>query len=457
MSYSFTLYYPLSLYTFTRLNINMVNFERESKKIEEWQRVQAWEVKDPFTHLTSAELFTGFDELLKKLFVFVGLEKNYGVIYGHYGFGKTTLIKKAASDFSKKYNVILFEDAPDIQRISNKLNSIASSSFLNKILNKKINAHDYVSFNKRIKKHTVLIFDEAHSISDSVFSYIRNLTESGKSFSILLAGKPELMNRDGGLPQYLIDRLEFSEGLRPLTEKEAISLIKKRVEVLAKSKAYLFTDEAIIEIAKRSRFVPRDLLENCSKFLEYAINENKHEITLKDVKDKFNYVAKEAALPDYSFEKKDFKKGESGSVGEIKKEGFKEKKVFSSIDDEEEYWKKPTYERMMEGLVPKPVPGIEYNIMKEEFLDELSPLQKRIISYLFNEEPKSAQEIAKAVDNSYDTVRHMLKRLQGKYNEPESKKKIKGMYPLVETRKNPKKRGYIFFLSKQTRKVMSKD
>ena len=444
----------------------MANFEDETSKIDEWQRIQAWKVKDPFTHITSAELFTGFDDLLKKLFVFVGLEKNYGVIYGHYGFGKTTLIKKAASDFSKRYNVVLFEDAPDVQRISEKLNSISDTGLISKIFNKKIEAHDYVSFNKKIKKHTVLIFDEAHSISDSVFSYIRNLTESGKTFSVLLAGKPELMDRENGLPQYLIDRLEFSEGLRPLNQKEALELIKKRVEVLAKSKAYLFTNDAIIEIAKKSRFVPRDLLENCSKFLEYAINENKHEITLKDVKSKFAYVAKESSLPDYSFEKEKIKgkmklKGNVENLNEInaalKDKSGEEESDFVSVDEDEDYWKKPTYERMMEGSIPKPVRGIEYNIMKEEFLDELSPLQKEIINYLFKAEPKSAQEIAKSIDNSYDTVRHMLKRLQGKYNEPESKQKIKGMYPLIETKKNPKKRGYIYFLSRQTRKVMSKD
>ena len=440
----------------------MENFEKETEKIEEWQRVQAWEVKDPFTHITDAELFIGFNDLLKKIYLFAGLEKNYGVVYGHYGFGKTTLIKKVAKDFSKKYNVLLFEDAPSIERIAEKLNKLAASSFFDKILKKKIDAHDYSSFNKKIKKHTVLIFDEAHSISEEVFSYIRNLTESGKTFSVLFTGKPELMDKEKGLPQYLIDRLEFSEGLRPLTEKESVELIKKRVEVLAKSRAYLFTNEAILEIARRSGFVPRDLLENCSKFLEYAIKNNKHEITLKDVEKKYEYVAKEAGVMNYSFEKdvlKNEKKRskESEKLTQEKEDRLSEEEVYVPVDEEEEYWKKPTYERMMEGLTPKPVPGIEYNIMKDEFLDELSPLQKEIVSYLFENEPKSAQEIAKAIDNSYDTVRHMLKRLQGKYNEPESKKKIKGMYPLVEAKKNPKKRGYIYFLSSRTRKVMSKD
>ena len=95
----------------------MVNFDTENERIEKWQKVQAWEVKDPFTHLTSAELFVGFDEILKKLYRFTSMEKNYAVIYGHYGFGKTALIKKAANDFSKKYNVILFEDSPSIERI----------------------------------------------------------------------------------------------------------------------------------------------------------------------------------------------------------------------------------------------------------------------------------------------------------------------------------------------------
>lgn len=420
----------------------MVDFTAENERIENWQRVQAWEVKDPFTHLTSAELFVGFDDLLKKLYRFAAMEKDYAVIYGHYGFGKTALIKKAANDFSKKYNVVIFEDTPSIERISGKLNSLASGSFLRKLTGKKIDAHDYSILNKKIKKHTVLIFDEAHSLPERSFSYIRNLTESGKTFSIIFAGKPELMDRQRGIPQYLIDRLELSEGLRPLDKKEALDLVKTRIEVLSKSKSYLFTDDAIKEIAEKSKYIPRDMLENCSKFLEYAIIEDKHEITKKDVENKFEYVAKEVAVPDYSFP----------TIIE------KTKKIEEpAIDEEEEYWQKPTYERMMEGNIPKPISGEEYNIMKIEFLGELSPLQTEIIEYLFKNEPKTSQDIAKAIDNSYDTVRHMVKRLQGKYNEPESKKKIKNLYPLVERKKNPKGRGYIFFLSTQARKIMSKD
>jgi DNA-binding MarR family transcriptional regulator len=116
-----------------------------------------------------------------------------------------------------------------------------------------------------------------------------------------------------------------------------------------------------------------------------------------------------------------------------------------------------TFERMMEGTAAQHVPRQSYDVVREGFLRELSPLQKTIVLYLFDEEPKTAPEIAEGIDNKYDTVRHMLKRLQGKYNEADSKPKIKDLYPLVEEKENPVGRGYIYSLSVQTRKILSVD
>lgn len=79
------------------------------------------------------------------------------------------------------------------------------------------------------------------------------------------------------------------------------------------------------------------------------------------------------------------------------------------------------------------------------------------MEYLFENEPKTSPEIASGISDKYDTVRHMLKRLQGKYGEKESRKEISELFPLVYERKNPNGKGYVYGLDTQTRKIMSLD
>lgn len=405
----------------------VVDFEQESAHIEKWQNEQGWKIRNPFVHITDPKLFVGFDDILKKLYRFAAMGKNYAVVYGQYGYGKTAVVKKIANEFQKKYNIILFEDVPDREYIAKRLKSLCGGKLLRKLTRKDIDTFDYVAFNKLIKNRTILIFDEAHSIDEKVFSYIRSLSENGTTFTTIFAGKPEVISKEAGLPQYLLDRLELLEGLRPFDENESIELVKKRVQVLAESDNYLFTDKAIKLIGEKSRHIPREILENCSKYVDFSIQEGIHKVDERIIENTFKYVGKETSIPIYEIQE------------------MPEERI-------------GTLERMMEGEVPVFVPRASaYNIEKQIFLGELSPLQKRIVIYVFKNEPKTAPEIAMGLSDKYDTVRHMLKRLQGKYGEKDVKKKISDLFPLVDERENPSGRGYVYSLSTQVRKIMSLD
>ena len=123
--------------------IKMVDFIQEKDKIDNWQSTQGWKIEDPFTHLTDAELFVGSDELLKKFYHFAVLGKNYAVVYGQYGYGKTALLKKLATEYSKQYNVVMFEDVADREYVAEKIQRLCSGKLLRKITFKKIDSHDY--------------------------------------------------------------------------------------------------------------------------------------------------------------------------------------------------------------------------------------------------------------------------------------------------------------------------
>ncbi len=411
-----------------------MTFEQEAEKIEKWKQKQGWEMENPFIHLTDPSLFVGFEDLLTKLYQFAALGKNYAVIYGQYGYGKTALIKKAAEEFSKKYNVLLFEDAPKKEYIAQKIKTLCGGSLLRKLKLIKIEDHDYKKINEKIKKRTILIFDEAHALDEQTFSYLRSLSENGTTFSIIFAGKPELIKGEKILPAYLEDRLDLCEGLRPLYTEEGGELIKKRIEILAKSKAYLFSEQGMKEIVRISRMIPREIIENCSKLVEYAIKKDLHSLDENTIKKVLEGIESET-------------KHETEQVTESKTE---------EIEEEVEE-KTSTLERLVEGEAPPYVPKETYNIEKQEFLAELSPLQRRIVMCLYNGEPKTSREIAKDINDKYDTIRHMIKRLQGKYKEPENRPKIKELYPLVLEEPNLKGRGYAYRLAPHVRKILSTD
>lgn len=416
------------------------DFLSEARRIENWQEEQGWKVRDPFTHLTDSKLFIGFDDLLTKLYHFAAIGKNYAVIYGHYGYGKTIVLKKLSHEFSKKYNVILFENPVTKNELKNRLKPLYSNRVLSLLGLQRIDDEDFHTINNAVKKKTVLIFDEAHSLDKDVFSYVRSLSEAGTSFTIIFAGKPELFKAkeaEQRLPQYIIDRLDISEAIRPLNFDESLELVKRRVEQVAVSKDYLFDDDAILYIADKSKYIPRGVLENCSKFVELAMQKNLHKVDYKTVEKYFQSVVKEAAAEpviEYSVARE--------TAPKLLKETIEKKVVV----------KAPERIRK-ESRVQKKA----YSIDKQRFMGNLSPLQARIVEYLFENEPRTSPEIASGINDKYDTVRHMLKRLQGKYGEKESRKEISELFPLVYERKNPNGKGYVYGLDTQTRKIMSLD
>jgi type II secretory pathway predicted ATPase ExeA len=412
-----------------------VDFELETSKIEKWQKDQGWKVKDPFIHITDPFLFVGFDDILTKLYHFATMGRNYAAIYGHYGFGKTVLLKKFAYECSKKYNALFFEDSISLDLVINRIKSIAGNRILRLLGLQMINGYDFVNLNEMVGRKTILIFDEAHSLDNKIFAYLRSLSEAGTVFSVVFGGKPELIKPVGGIgmPQYILDRLDFSEGLRPLNYDESLNLVKRRVELVAISRQYLLTDNAILLIAENTRYVPRELLEACSKFVDFAIHKELHKIDDKVVEKNWNLVVRRASTKSPIVTTEKPRKGRARRT--VIKRPFGGRSKETKISHREE----------------------SYSIDRERFIQALSPLQARIIEYLFKNEERTAPEIAKGVSDKYDTVRHMLRRLQGKYDEPNNRMEIKDLFPLITEKKNPNGRGYIYSLSSQVRKIMSLD
>ena len=381
-----------------------------SEKIENWQKKQGWSHTDPFTHSTDVKLFTGFEDILKKSYMFLDMGQNYAAIYGDYGFGKTMLLKKLCNTLEWKYNFIYFEEPVDREEIHAEIMKKGKLNFINRILHGKPGIKDYKKLGDIIDKRTVLVFDEAHSLKEETFSYLRNLSENSNKFSIIFGGKPDLvsMESEKRMPQYLVDRLKLSLGIRVMTDEEAVDLIKRRVEIMAESNSYLFTEEAMKYLAHKSKYIPREILENASSFVEYAIERDIHQIKEEDIERKFFYVTRKEQEPSR------------------------------------------TYMVMSQEAKGEVVDRVL-------LLKQLSPLQTRIIEILFKKGQLSTPEIAEQLREESSTIRHMMHRLQGKYDELRLRPGISHLYPLVRGENIRGVRGNTFTLTAQTRKVMSTD
>ncbi|RLG22019.1 hypothetical protein DRN74_01240 [Candidatus Micrarchaeota archaeon] len=379
-------------------------------KIESWRKEQGWACSDPFIHSTDVRLFTGFEDILEKIYMFIEMGQNYAVLYGDYGFGKTMILKKICHDLLWKYNIVYFEEPVSRDEIYKELLKNCSLGFFSRLLGKKPGIKDYEKLGNCIEKRTVLVFDEAHSLNEAAFSYLRSLSENSNKFSIIFAGKPEIisMESEKRLPQYLIDRLKLSLPLRVMTDSEAVELIKKRVRFLADSENYLFDDDAIKYLAHKSKYVPREILENASSFVEYAIERGIHRIDVELIERKFTYVTR------------------------------KQEEVSQ------------TYLTLVQEAKAEVLD-------RNTFLKELSPLQRRIVEALFKHGKMSTPMLAELLGEDSATIRHMMHRLQGKYDELRLRPRIAHLYPLVIAESVKGVRGNVFSLTHQARKVLSTD
>jgi general secretion pathway protein A len=119
---------------------------------------------------------------------------------------------------------------------------------------------------------TVLVIDEAQSLSDALFEELRLLTniehESEKLLRVVVAGQPALGERlnEPGLEQ-LKQRIALRCVLPALDLRETAGYIAHRISLAGGSPGRVFSREAIIAIHACSRGVPRTINVLCDNAL----------------------------------------------------------------------------------------------------------------------------------------------------------------------------------------------
>jgi len=204
------------------------------------------------------------EEALNCLLLAISERNGFVVITGEIGSGKTTVCRTLLNKLDPTTKVALvlnthigkkelittiLEDLNIEYRSTSKTHLISA---LNKYLLKQ--ASDDVN--------VVLIIDEAQNLTPSVIEEIRMLsnleTEKEKLIQIILMGQPELKKKLAmpRLEQFR-QRVVFQYHLDPLTKEETKEYIKHRLKKAGNNEANIFTDDAIEEVYKYSKGVPR--------------------------------------------------------------------------------------------------------------------------------------------------------------------------------------------------------
>ncbi|MFC1666675.1 XrtA/PEP-CTERM system-associated ATPase [Candidatus Omnitrophota bacterium] len=216
-----------------------------------------------------------------------GIEQRMGFleISGEIGAGKTTICKAFLNtlDEHTKTAFILNSNLSEIQLLQaivedfgislrNK-NKITMLNELNKFLLEQL----------RQDNNVALIIDEAQNLKPSLLEQIRLLsnleTEKEKLLQIVLVGQPELREKLASkeLAQ-LRQRIAIRYHIRPLDREELEGYVSHRLNVAGANNRNLFAKDALDEVFRFSRGIPRLINIICDKALLAGYIEEKKTI-----------------------------------------------------------------------------------------------------------------------------------------------------------------------------------
>lgn len=234
------------------------------------------------------------EEALNCLLLAISERNGFVVITGEIGSGKTTVCRTLLNklDQTTKIALILNTHLGKKELLTTMLEDLGieyrstSKTHLLHALN------EYLIEQASKDINVVLIIDEAQNLAPSVLEEVRMLsnleTEKEKLIQIVLMGQPELKKKLA-LPklEQFRQRVVFHYHLEPLDREETGEYIRHRLKTAGRLDADIFDEEAINEIYKHSKGIPRLINVVChNALISGLVYETKHitaEIALESI------------------------------------------------------------------------------------------------------------------------------------------------------------------------------
>jgi general secretion pathway protein A len=243
---------------------------------------QLWNLdKDPFSLTPDPEFLflTGkHQEALSALLLAIRCRKEFLVLIGEAGTGKTTLINK------------LRQLSPNVRFCVIRNPTVNAGEFLELVLlnfglkdlpqgkaQRLVRLQEFLLAGEENRKTSVLIVDEAHKLSFELLEEVRLLANSeGPTHQLLLqvilAGQPELLETLGRENmQQFTQRVSLWAKVGPLSMPEVPEYVKARWKRAGSDQPFPFTDDSLAAIAVQSGGIPRLINALCSGSLLYAL------------------------------------------------------------------------------------------------------------------------------------------------------------------------------------------
>lgn len=218
--------------------------------------------------------FPQYRDSLMKLNYVIRENLGAGLLTGVFGCGKTLLVRSLINGLSaQKYRFanLVFPPSSGEEFLRSLVRSLRPSdlpSIKSELMEDALleSLEKVVTDNEREGRETIVIADEAHSITkDEIFERMRLLLNFQKDdrflITLILVGQPELGPKVADLRQF-DQRIAVKCHLAPLSEDETRDYILHRMKVAGREKE-VFAPEVFPEIYQSSGGIPRRINYTC--------------------------------------------------------------------------------------------------------------------------------------------------------------------------------------------------
>jgi general secretion pathway protein A len=205
------------------------------------------------------------EEALSRLTYGIEARKGFILLTGEVGTGKTTLLNKLLESLQQRgfatafvFNARLTE-SQFLDYIMTDFGIACKSRMKSQVLFK---LQQWLLERYQAGEHTVLVIDEAQSLSRQTMEEVRLLTNletsTEKLLQVVLAGQPELEQKlDQRELRQLRQRIALRAQTLPLTPEETRGYVLERLRIAGASGEEIFSPEAIDAVHRHSRGIPR--------------------------------------------------------------------------------------------------------------------------------------------------------------------------------------------------------
>ena len=213
------------------------------------------------------------------------------IITGEIGSGKTTLIESFLRQLDSDVVVaqISQTQVSAAEFLQSVLVQFGFSPFKMKKAELIATLNSFLIEQYAAGRKVLLIIDEAQNLSQKVLEEVRLLSgiESTKEkvLRIILAGQPELNEKlDRPELAQLTQRVRLRFHLGALSRDDLRAYVLHRLEVAGAAGRNIFDEETFPELARYSGGIPRLVNTLCDTAMMAAFNEDRDQVTLKDVR-----------------------------------------------------------------------------------------------------------------------------------------------------------------------------